>query len=177
MRHFRIIPLTLLAAFTASIAFAQDDDNEALKLTAMEALMAAPPERALPIARRVLEGDGSDELKERALFVLSQIDDPEATELLVDAARNGSGEFRAEAVRMIGIGGNADALAGLAEIYAAGDEDVREAVLEAYLIADDADAVYQIALNTDSPDEFGDAVEMLGAMGATEQLRARHQLR
>ena len=52
MRYFRIIPLTLLVAFTASIAFAQDDDNEALKLTAMEALMAAPPERALAIARR-----------------------------------------------------------------------------------------------------------------------------
>jgi HEAT repeat protein len=172
MRHFRIIPLTLLVALAASVASAQDNDTEALKLTAMEALMAAPPERALPIARRVLEGDGSDELKERALFVLSQIDEPEATELLVAAARDGSGDFQQEAVRMIGIGGNADALAGLAEIYAAGDADVREAVLEAYLIADDADAVYQIALNTDSPDEFGDAVEMLGAMGATEQLRA-----
>ena len=172
MKHIRIIPLVLIVALTASVAFAQNDDREALKISALEALMAAPSERALPIVKKVLEGDGSDELKERALFILSQIDDPEATELLIDAARGGSGEYRLEALRMIGISGNADAMAGLTEIYAAGDADVREAVLEAYLIADDADSVYQIALNADSPDEFGDAVEMLGAMGATDKLRA-----
>ena len=172
MKHIRIIPLVLMVALTASVAFAQTDDREALKISALEALMAAPSERALPIVKKVLEGDGSNELKERALFILSQIDDPEATELLIDAARNGSGEYRLEALRMIGISGNEDAMARLTEIYAAGDADVREAVLEAYLIADDADAVYQIALNTESADEFGEAVEMLGAMGATEQLRA-----
>lgn len=172
MKHIRIIPLVLIVALTASVAFAQNDDREALKISALEALMAAPSERALPIVKKVLEGDGSDELKERALFILSQIDDPEATELLIDAATSGSGEYRLEALRMIGISGNADAMAGLTEIYAAGDADVREAVLEAYLIADDADAVYQIARNADSPDEFGEAVEMLGAMDATDQLRA-----
>lgn len=172
MRHIRIIPIVLLIALSASIAFAQTDDAEALKVTALEALIAAPPERAVPIVRKVLDGDGSDELKSRALFVLSQIDRPEASELLIDAARNGSGELRLDAVRMIGISGNTDAMAGLTEIYAAGDDEVRGAVLEAYLIAGDTDAVYQIALNTNSPDEFGDAVELLGAMGAMDELRA-----
>ena len=172
MRHIRIIPIVLLIALSASIAFAQTDDDEALKVTALEALIAAPPERALPIVRKVLDGDGSDELKSRALFVLSQIDRPEASEVLIDAARNGSGELRLDAVRMIGISGNTNAMAGLSEIYAAGDDEVREAVLEAYLIAGDTEAVYQIALNTNSPDEFGDAVELLGAMGAMDELRA-----
>ena len=172
MRHIRIIPIVLLIALSASIAFAQTDDAEALKVTALEALIAAPPERALPIVRKVLDGDGSDELKSRALFVLSQIDRPEASEVLIDAARNGSGELRLDAVRMIGISGNTNAMAGLSEIYAAGDDEVREAVLEAYLIAGDTEAVYQIALNTNSPDEFGDAVELLGAMGAMDELRA-----
>lgn len=171
MTKTRIIPLVLLVALVASVAVAQTDD-EALKLSAMEALMAAPPDRALPIVRKVLDGDGSDELKTRALFVLSQIERPEATALLVDAAKNGSGDYQLEALRMIGIKGDAEAMTGLADIYAAGDDDVREAVLEAYLIADNADAIYQIALNTDSPDEFEDAVKMLGAMGATEELRA-----
>ena len=172
MRHIRIIPIVLLIALSASIAFAQTDDAEALKVTALEALIAAPPERAVPIVRKVLDGDGSDELKSRALFVLSQIDRPEASEVLIDAARNGSGELRLDAVRMIGISGNTNAMAGLSEIYAAGDDEVREAVLEAYLIAGDTEAVYQIALNTNSPDEFGDAVELLGAMGAMDELRA-----
>ena len=62
----------------ATPAHAQDDDTEALKLTALEALVTAPPERAMPIVERVLAGDGSDELKARALFVLSQMDTPEA---------------------------------------------------------------------------------------------------
>ena len=169
--------LLLILLLLPVVAFAAGhdvklSDSDNLKIAALEALMSAPPEKAMPLIDKVLAGNHSTEVKERALFILSQIDDPEATELLVDAARNGSGEYRLEALRMIGISGNADAMAGLTEIYAAGDADVREAVLEAYLIADDADAVYQIALNSDSPEEFGEAVEMLGAMGATEQLRA-----
>ena len=50
--------------------------------------------------------------------------------------------------------------------------DCEEAVLEAYLIADDKDAVYQLAVNARTRSEFENAVEMLGAMGATEELRA-----
>ena len=68
-------------------AFAQDDTDE-LRITALEALLMAPPERAMPIVQRVLAGDGSDEVKERALFVLSQMNTPEAQTLLIDTARN-----------------------------------------------------------------------------------------
>jgi len=46
------------------------------------------------------------------------------------------------------------------------------AVLEAYLIADDADAVLAIAEAATTADEFESAVQTLGAMNATEQLRA-----
>lgn len=166
----KILLATLMLAF-ANTAWAQSDDEE-LKLAALEALMSAPPERALPIATRVLRGDGSDELKEGALFVISQIDRPEAHAILLETAQSGSGELRHEAIRMVGIGGDPDALAGLGEIYASGDEDVRESVLEAYLIADDAEAIYQIAANAQDPEEFDEAVDMLGAMGALDELRA-----
>ena len=148
------------------------DDAEELKITALEALMSAPPERALPIVEKVLNGSGSDEMKSRALFILSQIDTPEAQATLVDAARNTSGELRLEAIRMIGISGKPEAMSVLSDLYTSGDGDVKDAVLEAYLIADDSEAVYQIALDTEDPDEFENAVEMLGAMGATDQLRA-----
>ena len=56
----------------ANPGLAQDDED--LKFAAIEALITAPPERAMPIVQRVLAGDASDELKGRALFVLSQID-------------------------------------------------------------------------------------------------------
>jgi HEAT repeat protein len=165
---------TLFACFIVAApgaAFAQADDNEELKITALEALISAPPERALPIAQRVLEGEGSDELKSRALFILSQIDEPASLDLLNQIARSSSGELQLEAIRMLGINGHPTAIAGLADIYAGGDGNVKEAVLEAYLIADNPDAIYEIAVNTENPEEFENAVEMLGAMGATDQLR------
>ena len=78
---------------------------------------------------------------------------------------------------MIGIGGNDEALAGLAEFYSSGDEDQREAVLEAYMIAGNVDAVYNIATNAADDEEFDTAVRMLAVMGATEELRTLSQSR
>ncbi len=169
---FTFAAITSIAV--ASQAFAQTDDTEELKIAALEALMAAPPERALPLAAKALQGDHSDEVKERALFILSQIDLPGARDLLIETAQQGSGEIRLEAIRMIGIGGNSDALSRLGGIYDGGDEDVRDAVLEAYLIADDEEAVYELAVsaaNAGNDEDFESAVEMLGVMGAREQLR------
>lgn len=154
-----------------SAAFAQAEQDESLKMSALEALISAPPERALPIVTKVLGGGSSPVLKERALFILSQIDLPAAQDLLVQTARSGDTNLRLEAVRMIGIGGNPESLASLGYIYSSGDSDTKEAVLQAYLIADDRDAVYQVALDSKDPDEFENAVQMLGTMGATEELR------
>ncbi len=147
-------------------------DTEQLKIAALEALVAAPPQKALPIVKKVLQGDGSDELKRRALFVLSQIDLPEAETLLMESARSGDSPVRREAIRMIGVGGGPQALASLEELYAGGDRETKQAVLDAYLIADQEDAVYRIAANARDPEEFQAAVNVLGAMGALEQLRA-----
>jgi HEAT repeat protein len=174
MNKFRTALFAIVAITFTGQALAQSDDAEELKLAALEALIAAPPERALPLAAKVLRGDNSDDVKERALFVLSQIDLPEAQNLLVETAQQGSGDIQEEAIRIIGIGGNADALSRLGGIYEGGDEDVREAVLEAYLIADDENAVYELAVsahNAGNEDDFETAVEFLGVMGANEQLR------
>jgi len=163
--------LTLLLLLTAGASFAQSDSEE-LKVAALEALMAAPPDRALPIVRKVLNGNDSNEIKSRALFVLSQIDLPEAHAILGEAARSNSGELQLDAIRMIGISGHSTTVAELAAIYAAGGTELKEAVLDAYLIAGASEAVYQIALNTQDPHEFESAVQILGAMKATEQLQA-----
>jgi HEAT repeat protein len=148
------------------------DESEMLKIAALEALIAAPPERALPIVAKVLNSNNSNEVKSRALFVLSQIDLPEAHAQLLDFAKTGDAELRRDAVRMIGISGDDEALAGLADLYNSGNEDVRDAVLEAYLIAGDKAAVLQIAENAKDAKEFEAAVEMLGVMGAHDELRA-----
>ena len=161
----------LLLLATGSPAQTQASDDESLRMTALEALITAPPERALPIVDKVLSGNHSPELKERALFILSQMETPESQSRLLAFANDGQGELQVEAIRMIGIGGDRDAMASLGEIYRNGDGDVREAVLEAYLIANDTAAVFEIAVNTEDEDEFAEAVQMLGAMGANEELR------
>jgi len=169
--------LALLALVFATAGWAQDDarqrdESEALKLAALEALIAAPPERALPLATKVLAGNHSNEVKARALFVLSQIDDPAAQEQLIRTAEQNGGELQAEAIRMVGIGGDEGALARLAEIYRSGDAETRAAVFEAYVIAQNAEGVYDIAVNAESEAEVERAAQMLAAMGARDELRA-----
>ncbi len=169
-------PTLLLILLLPVVAFAAGhdvklSDSDNLKIAALEALMSAPPEKAMPLIDKVLAGNHSTEVKERALFILSQIDSNEAQATLLQLARDDASELQVEAIRMIGIGGDKDALASLAGIYESGDRDVKDAVLEAYLIADDARAVYEIAVNADNEQDFSDAVDMLGAMGASDELR------
>lgn len=172
----KLTKLTIIAAalLIPAFGFAQDDDpsdSDSLKIAALEALMSAPAERAMPLVSKVLAGNHSIEVKERALFILSQIDSEEAHATLLQFAREDTSELQAEAIRMIGIGGDKDTLASLGDIYQAGDRDVRDAVLEAYLIADDSQAVFEIAANADNEEDFSEAVDMLGAMGARDKLR------
>ena len=77
MYHRFGIPVIIVAMMMSASALGQnydyDDDDDLsdrdeLKITALEALMSAPPERALPAVRKVLEGDSSDEVKESALL-------------------------------------------------------------------------------------------------------------
>ena len=171
MTAFRNLLLVSLILSIGSTAIAQPDDKESLKIDALRALMSAPPEKALPIVAKVLKGNGSDELKEHALFVLGQIDDPEARTLLIETARTGSQGIRHEAIRAIGIGGDTAALAELGALYTSGDEDTKDAVLEAYQIADYTKGVFEIAEKTQDPEDFERAVQKLSQMGATEELR------
>ena len=174
----RICLLTAVAALLiAGPAVGQDSDAEQLKIAALEALISAPPERALPLAQKALRGDHGVEVKRRAMFILSHMDLPEARAILLDTALNGDVELRAEAIRSIGIGGDRETLDKLGSLYADGDEYVREAVLEAYLIAGDRASVLRIALDADSGDAYEQAVEMLAAMGAHDELRQLREQR
>jgi hypothetical protein len=146
-------------------------EEEALALAAMEGLMSQPPERALPILKRVLTGEQSPLVKERALFVLSQFNLPDAQALLLDVARSSKEPHQMEAIRMIAISGNAKSLAALNEIYAAGNEAVKHQVLNAWLIAGKKTEVYQAALNAKTDAEAAQAIRLLAAMGAQDELR------
>lgn len=146
-------------------------EQEELAMTALEGLMGAPPERALPLVKRVLEGKQTDLVKSRALFVLSQIDLPEAQTLLIGVARQSQGELRSEAIRMIGISGDAKGLGVLKELYASADAQAREEIMGAYLIAGRTQELLELALKAKDAEEMDALVRTLGAMGAIEELR------
>jgi HEAT repeat protein len=145
--------------------------DEELALAALEGLMAQPGNRALPIIKKVLAGPQSTLVKKRALFVLSQIDAPEARDLLAQASRSSDSGLRSEAIRSIGIGGDPKLLDSLGEIYDTGDKETQRGVLQAWLIAGRKESVFKAALNARTEDEATEAIHMLGVMGASEELR------
>jgi len=164
--------LTALLLVASGLTFAQKPtEQEQLALAAMEGLMAQPPERALPIIKKVLAGPQTTLIKQRALFVLSQIDSPEAGAILLQTSRSPDAALRREAIRSIGIGGNDKSLAGLLEVYKAGNDGVKKEVLEAWMIAGRKEEVYQAALNAKSDEEASEAIHMLSVMGAVDELR------
>ncbi len=57
------------------------------------------------------------------------------------------------------------------DIYRAGDADVKEQVLHAWLIAGRKQEVYQAALDAKSEEEAGEAIHTLSVMGAVDELR------
>ncbi len=151
---------------------AVDDD---LADIALQGLMNAPPERALPLLKKVLAGQRSLKVKRRALFVLSQFGTDEAMNIVLDAAKSArEPELRGEAIRMLGISGGKTAIERLSEIYASSSNaGERAMVIEAWLVAGRKDLVLKSARDEADPKVRRKAIETLGAMGASDEL---HQL-
>jgi HEAT repeat protein len=147
------------------------NDDELLALAAIESLMTMPPERALPPLKKVLAGSQSLSVKERALFVLGQLDSQESNALMLEYAKAAQSPLRSQAIRNIGIGGNNKTIAALQEVYANGDAGIKKDVLQAWMIAGRKTEVYQVATNAKSESEASEAIKMLAVMGAKEELR------
>jgi hypothetical protein len=147
-----------------------DDD---LADIALQGLLNAPPERALPLLKKVLAGERSIKVKRRALFVLSQHDTDESMNIVLDTAKNArEPELRGEAIRMLGISGKKTALERLSEIYASSNSTQEKAgVIEAWLIAGRKDLVLKAARDEPDPKVRRKAIETLGAMDASDELR------
>lgn len=173
-----LIPKTLLALLFASAALTatakdrgpEPTDEEALQMAALEGLMAQPSTRALPILKKVMNGPQSTLVKRRALFVLSQIGEPEARDILLQVARTKS-ELQTEAIRSIGISGDTKSLDALLEIYKTADAETKKHIMEAWMISGRKQPIYDIASTSKSEDEVSQAIKLLGVMGAKEELR------
>jgi HEAT repeat protein len=147
--------------------------DEEIAEIAVEGLMNAPPERAVPLLKKVLQSQHSDKVKKRALFVLSQIDQDAALDSVVDVARTSKDpELREEAIRMLGVSGEERAIKRLGELYAS-SKDVREkrAIIQAWLVADRKDLILASARDESDPTVRRQAIEALGALDAASELK------
>jgi HEAT repeat protein len=160
-------------AGTAAKSSGAPGDDEELAEIAVEGLMNAPPGRAVPLLKKVLQSQHSDKVKKRALFVLSQIDEPAALDMVVDVARTSTDPaLREEAVRMLGVSGDEHAIARLSDLYAS-SKDPREkrAIIQAWLVADRKDLILASARTETDETVRRQAIEALGAMDASSELK------
>src|ERR1700677_3207039 len=150
----------------------QAEQDEELKLLALNSLMQQDEARALPIIQQILNSDKSEKLKDRALFVLAQDQSPQAQALLGQVA---SGErnpaLQRRAIQMRAVGRGKQAADTLANIYRQSkNEEVKNAILHTYLVIGTPDPLVEAARHESDPELVRTAVHTLGAMGATSQL-------
>jgi HEAT repeat protein len=155
---------------SARAAAGSDDDIAEI---AVEGLINAPPERAVPLLKKVLQSQHSDKVKKRALFVLSQIDEDAALDSVVDVAKPSSDPaLREEAIRMLGISGEDRAIKRLGELYATSkDPRERRAIIQAWLVTDRKDLILASARNEADDSVRQAAIQALGALDASSELK------
>ncbi len=146
-----------------------DDSDTNLKSMALMALVQADPERALPHLEKFLRSDRPTSDKQQALFMLLQSGLPRATEIVVEVAKDPKREpeLRAAAVQSLGVAGGARNRQVLGDIYrTAGDAEVKQAVLQAYMVSGADEELFAVARSESNSDLQAQAIQLLGAMGA-----------
>ena len=92
--------------------------DEELKLLAIQSLMNSNPEKAVPLLEKIIMGNYSPKLKDRAFFVLSQSDSDKAQQILMGLAKaNNQPDLQKRAIRNLGMNSNPRNRAVLKEIY------------------------------------------------------------
>jgi HEAT repeat protein len=147
--------------------------DEELKLLALQSIMNSDPEKAVPMLDKVIAGNSSPKVKDRALFVLSQSNSPKAREILLSLAKaNNQPDLQKRAIRYMGTNGSAGNKAVLKEIYnSSTDPSVKKAVFEGWLMSGDKEDVLAAAHAEKNPELRKEAIRYLGMMGGSIELR------
>lgn len=147
--------------------------DEELKLLALQSLMNSDPDKAVPALEKILQGNNSPKVKDRAMFVLAQSGSEKAQQILLTAARNNSQpDLQKRAIRYMGMNGNGRNLSALKEIYnSSADLGVKKMVFQGWLMAGDKEDVLAIARTEKNPDLRKEAIRYLGMLGGRSELR------
>ena len=154
---------------------AEGDDE--MKMIALQALMDQNEERALPILEKILTGNSSSRVKDKAMFVLSQNESPNAQKLLGDIALGTKyPELQEKAIHYLAIeGGRAGEQ--LQRIYEkTPDVKIKRAVLHSFVVSGDQERACALAQKETSSELKKEAIHTLGVMGDTKCLRQLYKL-
>jgi HEAT repeat protein len=163
------------SAMLAGVANAQSNggtSDDDMKMLALEGLRGADASVAVPQLQKVLSGNGSDNLKKRALSILAREDTAQAREAVAQFARSQTNpSLQAEAIRQLGVAGGPDAMKTLSDIYAAStDPAVKRSILRAFMGAGDKQRLLAAAQSEKDPSVRIEAIRLLGAMGSRDAL-------
>lgn len=125
----------------------EQETNDDLKLLAINSLLSAEAERALPLLEGILNGNGGPGVRDRALFVLAQSRSPKAQQALVEYAKGGGNpDLQLKAIQYVGMSGTRDSQQLLGSLYGSqSTAQTKNAVLQALMMARASDALLNIA--------------------------------
>ncbi len=151
--------------------------DEELKLLAINNLIQTDPEKALPILLKLLEGNASPKIKEKALFVLSQSGSDKAREILANFARGKSNpDLQLKSLEYLALFGGKESRKVLADVYASStDKKIKKSILGFFMIGGERDRLLEAAKGEKDADLRGEAIGQLGALGARAELFGMYQ--
>jgi HEAT repeat protein len=161
---------------TGAKANPEAQNDEDLKLLALQGLMNNNPEKAIPLVQGVLNGAGSPRVKSQALFVLAQNGSPQAEEVLGKIARGQSNpDLQRKALSYLAMFGGKRAGKILAEVYtSSNDPEVKRAVIRSYIISGDREQLAALAKNEPNPELRKEAIRNLGVTGGQAELQSMY---
>jgi hypothetical protein len=131
----------------------ETESNEDLKLIAINGLMNADPDRAVPLLEGILKGTSPPKVKDRALFVLAQSRSPRAQQVLADYAKGTANpDLQKRAIQYIGMVKSPEHEQLLSTIYAGTtNPELKRAIVQGFFMAGAGAKLVELARSERDP--------------------------
>jgi HEAT repeat protein len=149
---------------------AQQDED--LKILAIQGLQHSDPEQAIPLLEKIINSSNAPRVRERALYVLALSASPRAQEVLLGIAKGGANpDLQRKAIDYLATASRRDGRSRLEEVYRSNpDPDVRARVLRAYSSAGDRERLLAVARTEQNEELRLTAIRYLGTSGSITEL-------
>lgn len=152
----------------------EDQQDEDLKLLAIQGLQHSDPAQAIPLLEKILASSNGPRVKERALYVLALSNSTRAQEILLGIAKGGGNpDLQRKAIDYLANQSKRDGRSSLEEVYrSTNDPELRMRVLRAYMSAGDRARLLTVAQSEQNEEVRMAAIRYLGSSSAITELGA-----